>query len=52
MESNSLPGRIHVSQATYDLIAASPAGHLYNWESRGQLDIKVGGGEIMKPFIA
>jgi hypothetical protein len=42
MESTSLPGHIHVSQATYDLITASHLGHHYAWECRGPLDIKVG----------
>ncbi len=40
MESNGQPGRIHVSQATYDLVMASPRRDEWRFECRGEIPIK------------
>ena len=45
MESNSLPGRIHVSEATHDLLRAR-----YRLESRGTIEVK-GKGEMKTYFL-
>ena len=45
MESNSLPGRIHVSEATHDLLRAR-----YRLESRGIIEVK-GKGEMKTYFL-
>ena len=45
MESNSIPGRIHVSQATHDLLSAQ-----YRLESRGIIEVK-GKGEMKTYFL-
>ena len=45
MESNGLPGRIHVSEATHDLLRAR-----YRFESRGTIEVK-GKGEMKTYFL-
>jgi len=45
MESNSLPGRIQVSETTYDLLRAR-----YRLESRGSIEVK-GKGEMKTYFL-
>jgi len=45
MESNSLTGRIHVSEATHDLLRAR-----YRFESRGTIEVK-GKGEMTTYFL-
>ena len=45
MESNSLPGRIHVSEAAHDLLRAR-----YRFESRGTIEVK-GKGEMKTYFL-
>lgn len=38
MESNGVPGRIHISQATYGLLPASMQES--EWEMRGEIEVK------------
>ena len=49
MESTGVPGRIHVSGFTHDLLASSIHGKCFRWE--GQEKTRVKGKGIMRTYL-